>query len=101
MAIILTRPHKDYIPALDSFGSPGIVQLTWLLGRSDTAHNFASAVNDPADGTLLESGKNFEVHMSRCFLAHDGMHWRGQAGTKDISSIGTRTPGEEKIASGV
>ena len=58
------------------------------------------AVASP-DGTLLESGKNFEVHMSRCFLAHDGMHWRGQAGTKDISSIGTRTPGEEKIASGV
>lgn len=64
LAVILTRQPLASPPELDAIGSPGVLQVTWLLGKANhLANDLAEIVPNPTLDDLLKAGNGIKVTM--------------------------------------
>ena len=73
LAVILTFPSNDQ-PALDELGSPGVLQLVWLMARDPkTPKTLRDKVNKEAPDSLdlLEAGRQVKFLPRRAFEDSD------------------------------
>ncbi|KAJ3558246.1 hypothetical protein NM688_g1043 [Phlebia brevispora] len=64
LAVILTRQPMRSPPELDAIGSPGVLQLAWLMGKAEhLPRDLNEKVSNPILEDLLKAGKDLEVTM--------------------------------------
>ena len=100
--MLLTRQPAVSPPELDSIGSPGVLQLTWLMGRASHIAEDLAKVDDPSSDKLLRAGKEIDVRMREHIEKKDEQCKRtsAPAGLGDMPELtagnGPASPGVEK-----
>ena len=99
LALILTKPSAAASCELEAIGSPGVLQLTWIVGQApDIAKDLLKAHDGkPNSSSLLKAGKNIEVHMESQ-IVNNGTKASGSLdGVPELPGSQGRAPaGEER-----
>lgn len=100
LAVILTRQPLASPPQLDAIGSPGVLQVAWLLGNANHyANDLAQKVPTPTLDDLLKAGKDIQVtmreHIEKGCSDHAPMSVRSSGALQDMPHLDA-TDSQEK-----
>ena len=92
LAIILTRRPLASPPELDAIGSPGVLQVTWLLGKANhLANDLVETVPNPTLNDLLKAGTAIKVtmkeHIEHGCAGHGSESARTSAALQDMPEL--------------